>query len=118
MKIQDTRREQESLRLWNVTEDIVTLCPTLKPSGGGKEESQELVLKVEESRILRPMERKGEFLGSWLRPEKDSKVEENDPCSWKTKNSTKNNSRGYQAVEALAQAPSLICVQHLHGLAL
>ena len=55
---QDTRKEQLSLKLWNVAEDLI-LCPTLQSSG-----LQRRVLRISterrESKVLRPMERKEE----------------------------------------------------------
>ena len=71
----------------------------------GQEEPARINTKRREKQGPEALQRKEE--SSWeagysLR--KDPNLEENDPYSWKTKDSTENNSKGYQVMEALAQS--------------
>lgn len=113
MKIRSTRREQDSLRLWNVAEDIVTRVP-LCSLVEGQRRVPGISAKRRESRAQRSMERKEE--DSWEAGCGPRKEEIHVPGRPSTPQ--KNNSNSYQVMVALAQAPSLICGQHYHCLEL
>lgn len=67
MKIQDTRTEPDSMRFWNVAENIVTLFPTLRSSRGAKKVPG---ISTKKKSPGAPGEERRGIFGRWLWPEK------------------------------------------------
>lgn len=71
----------------------------------GQEEPARISTKRREKQGPGALQRKEE--SSWeagYNLREDPNLEENDPYSWKIKDSTENDSKGYQVMKALAQA--------------
>ena len=88
------------MKLWNVAEEL-TLCPTLQSSGLQRRVPR-ISTERREKQVLRPMERKRDGR-SQVWPERRLQGKESNPCSWKTMDSSKSNSKGYQITEPLSQ---------------